>query len=234
MSFTDEEISYIRSQPLARIATVSADGQPDVVPVVFEFDGVHFLIGGFAPERTRRTRNIDQGNNKVALVIDDLASVQPWSPRYLRVYGTVELVEREGQSGPTRIMQVTPVESWSLNLAGDWSPGGAVVPTPRKTMHATTEKGRTMRTFIAVASFSPETDLPLMNAVIDEEVAQARALTSQGRLKAVHVSPTRGRVFLEVRAESADEAQETVETLPMAKWWGIDIYPTMSLPDRED
>ena len=71
MSFTDEEIAYIRSQPLARIATVSAEGQPDVVPVVYEFDGFHFFIGGFAPERTRRTRNVDQGNDKVALVIDD-------------------------------------------------------------------------------------------------------------------------------------------------------------------
>ena len=133
MSFTDEEIAYIRSQPLARIATVSANGQPDVVPVVFEFDGCHFFIGGFAPERTRRTRNVDQGNDKVALVIDDLASVQPWSPRYLRVYGSAELVSRDG---PERILKVTPVESWSMNLAGDWSPGAAQAPAPHKTLHA--------------------------------------------------------------------------------------------------
>lgn len=38
MSFTDEEIAYLRTQPIARIATLSADGQPDVVPVGFEFD----------------------------------------------------------------------------------------------------------------------------------------------------------------------------------------------------
>ena len=36
MSFTDEELAYIRSQPLARVATVSSDGQPDVVPVGFD------------------------------------------------------------------------------------------------------------------------------------------------------------------------------------------------------
>ena len=40
MAFTDDEIRYLRSQPLARIATVDADGQPDAVPVVFEFDGI--------------------------------------------------------------------------------------------------------------------------------------------------------------------------------------------------
>jgi pyridoxamine 5'-phosphate oxidase family protein len=30
MAFTDEELEYLRSQPLARLATVAADGQPDV------------------------------------------------------------------------------------------------------------------------------------------------------------------------------------------------------------
>ena len=89
-----------------------------------------------------------------------------------------------------------------------------------------------MATFIAVASFS-ETDLPLIRAVIDEEVAQVRVLTAEGRLKAVHVSPTRGRVFLEVIAESEDEARATVETLPMARWWEIEVYPTMGPPDQQ-
>lgn len=135
MAFTEEEIAYISGQPLARIATVSSEGQPDVVPVVFEFDGFHFYIGGYAPERARRTRNIDQGNDKVALVIDDLASVKPWSPRYVRVYGTAELVYREGQAGSGRIMRITPEVSWSLNLTGEWSPDSQQVPTPRKTQH---------------------------------------------------------------------------------------------------
>lgn len=136
MAFTDEEISYIRSQPLARVATVSVNGQPDVVPVVFEFDGFHFLIGGYAPERARRTRNIDQGSGKVALVIDDLASVHPWTPRYIRVYGTAELIHPDGQPDADRIMRITPEISWSLNLDGAWHPGSAVTPTPRKTEHS--------------------------------------------------------------------------------------------------
>ena len=33
MSFTDEEIAYLRSQLLARLASIRADDQPDVVPV---------------------------------------------------------------------------------------------------------------------------------------------------------------------------------------------------------
>jgi pyridoxamine 5'-phosphate oxidase family protein len=139
MSFTNEETAYIRSQPLLRVATVSGDGQPDVVPVTFEFDGFHFYIGGYAPEGTRRTRNIDEGNDKVALVIDDLASVRPWSPRYVRVYGTVELVRPSEEAGTARIMKITPRISWSLNLSGEWSPGSGHPIVPRRTEHRFTE-----------------------------------------------------------------------------------------------
>ena len=51
MSFTDEEIAYLNSQPLGRIATVAPDGQPDVSAVTYEFDGTHFYIGGIDPAR---------------------------------------------------------------------------------------------------------------------------------------------------------------------------------------
>lgn len=136
MAFTEAEVAYISSQPLLRIASVSAEGQPDVVPVSFEFDGFHFFIGGFDPERARRTKNVDQGNAKVALVIDDLASVRPWSPRFLRVYGVAELVRRDGRAGSPRIMKVTPEVSWSYNLDGSWHAGGVMPATPTKTHHA--------------------------------------------------------------------------------------------------
>ncbi|WET80216.1 hypothetical protein P3102_02890 [Amycolatopsis sp. QT-25] len=54
MAFTEEEIAYLRSQPLARFATLSEDGeQPDVVPLAFEFDGTHFWVGGVARRSSR-------------------------------------------------------------------------------------------------------------------------------------------------------------------------------------
>jgi pyridoxamine 5'-phosphate oxidase family protein len=85
MAFTEEETAYLKSQPLARIATVAPDGQPDVAPVGFEFDGTHFWVGGRAPEQTRKFRNVREGLAKVALVVDDLVSTDPWTPRGLRV-----------------------------------------------------------------------------------------------------------------------------------------------------
>ena len=118
MSFSEEETAYLRSQRLARLATVSQDGQPDVVPVGFEFDGADVYVGGIDPARTRKFRNVRTGNTKVALVIDDLVSANPWTPRYLRIYGTAELVERSGQFGRAAYMRITPAISWSFNLDG--------------------------------------------------------------------------------------------------------------------
>jgi pyridoxamine 5'-phosphate oxidase family protein len=118
VSFSEEEIEYLRSQRLARIATVSANGQPDVVPVGFDFDGTHLYVGGMDPARTRKFRNVQAGNTKVALVVDDLVSTNPWTPRYLRIYGDAELVERAGQFGTGSYMRITPTLSWSFNLEG--------------------------------------------------------------------------------------------------------------------
>ena len=118
MSFNQEEIAYLRSQRLARVATVGPDGQPDVVPVGFEFDGTHVYVGGLDPAKTRKFRNVQAGNPKVAIVVDDLVSTDPWTPRYLRIYGEAELVERQGQFGAAPYMKITPTLSWSFNLDG--------------------------------------------------------------------------------------------------------------------
>jgi pyridoxamine 5'-phosphate oxidase family protein len=136
MSFTGEEIAYLRSQPLARIATVGADGQPDVAPVGFEYDGSHFYVGGRDPRRTRKYRNVVAGNTMIALVVDDLVSTDPWTPRFLRVYGTAEAVERAGRFGPGAYLKITPRISWSWNLSGvplGQSHGADL--TPRRTVH---------------------------------------------------------------------------------------------------
>ncbi|MEU4197330.1 PPOX class F420-dependent oxidoreductase [Kribbella sp. NPDC026611] len=118
MSFTDDEIAYLKSQLVARLATVGADGQPDAVPVGFEYDGTHLLIGGIDPLKTRKVRNVQAGNTKVTLLLDDLPSTDPWIPRYLRIYGEAELVEQDGRFGVNTYLRITPTISWSFNLEG--------------------------------------------------------------------------------------------------------------------
>lgn len=121
MGFTDAELDYLRSQPLARLATRSADGQPDVVPVAFEFDGTAFWVGGGATfSRTRKARNVIADNTEVALVVDDLVSLDPFIARGVRVYGLAEPpVERVGMVGPGYYLRIVPTESWSWNLTGE-------------------------------------------------------------------------------------------------------------------
>jgi pyridoxamine 5'-phosphate oxidase family protein len=135
VSFTDEEIAYLRSQRLARIATVAQDGQPDVVPVGYEFDDGQFYVGGMDLKRTRKFRNVEAGNAKVALVIDDLVSTDPWTPRFMRVYGTAEWTERPGQFGPGDYLRITPTISWSWNLDGQPFGDGSSTSGLRRAVH---------------------------------------------------------------------------------------------------
>jgi pyridoxamine 5'-phosphate oxidase family protein len=136
VSFTEEEIAYLQSQPLARVASVSPDGQPDVVPLAFEFDGTFFWVGGTGPAvaNTRKFRNVREGNHNIALVIDDLVSLDPFIARSIRVYGYAEPpIERDGLVGPGLYMRVTPTVSWSWNMAG--VPSGRTWYEPRKALH---------------------------------------------------------------------------------------------------
>jgi len=136
VSFSDEEIAYLQSQPVARLATVNADGQPDVVPVAVELDGPYIWVGGVGPDvaRTRKLRNIGAGRSKVSLVIDDLVSMEPFIARALRVYGDAEPpVARVGMVGPGLYSRITPTVSWSWNLAGE--PAGERWYDAKRTVH---------------------------------------------------------------------------------------------------
>lgn len=82
-----------------------------------------------------------------------------------------------------------------------------------------------MATFIVICTFKPGTVMADVFAVVAEESARVKALSEEGRLGAVHLALSRGTVFLEVFAEDAAEAEQTVETLPMARWWDLDVFP---------
>ncbi|KWX24235.1 PPOX class F420-dependent oxidoreductase [Mycolicibacterium wolinskyi] len=136
MAFTDDELAYLRSQPVARLATVNADGQPDVVPVAFEVDGSDIWVGGVGADvlRTRKLVNIAQGRTQVSLVVDDLVSMDPFIARAIRVYGDAEPpVERVGMMGPGWYARITPRVSWSWNLAGE--PAGEQWYGARRAVH---------------------------------------------------------------------------------------------------
>jgi pyridoxamine 5'-phosphate oxidase family protein len=109
--FSEQELAFVRAQPLARIATVDNDGQPTVDAVGFEFDGARFYIGGHQLETTRKYKNIVTGHRKVSLLIDDLKSFRPWQPRGIRIHGIAEVARRQGHLGHGSYLAITPLVS---------------------------------------------------------------------------------------------------------------------------
>jgi pyridoxamine 5'-phosphate oxidase family protein len=130
-AFTDAEIEYLNSQPLGRIATVGADGTPHVMPVgVFydpDFEAV--VIGGAGDMATSKKFRDAQRRPDVAVVVDDLASIDPWQPRGIEIRGYAEthtaggaeVGERIGASFPFQPawIRIRPRRVLSWGIEGD-------------------------------------------------------------------------------------------------------------------
>ena len=88
-TFSEVEIAYLASQRLGRIATVDRHGAPRVAPIGFRYNPETGTIdcGGHNFAATYRYRDI-QADPRVAITIDDLASIQPWRPRAVLVRGS--------------------------------------------------------------------------------------------------------------------------------------------------
>ena len=129
--FSESELEYLKSQRLARITTVDTDGQPTVDAVGFSLDGDQILIGTHSPVLTRKYRNVLDGNTRVALIVDDLLSTQPWRPRGVKIHGVAEVVERTGHFGPGSYLVITPTVSWSWGIEPQAQDGGF---GPKKTI----------------------------------------------------------------------------------------------------
>ena len=63
--------------------------------MVLIFDCDYFFVGGKNLLRSTKYKNVLQ-NNKVAIVIDDLKTVEPWDPRGMKIYGTAVIITRHG------------------------------------------------------------------------------------------------------------------------------------------
>jgi pyridoxamine 5'-phosphate oxidase family protein len=116
-AFSDSELRYLLGERrLARIATSGRDGTPHVVPVGWRYNAEHDAIdvGGHDLPRTKKFRDVRR-SGRAALVVDDLASVDPWRPRGVEVRGRAEAV-----SEPAPAIRIHPdrVVSWGLEPVG--------------------------------------------------------------------------------------------------------------------
>jgi pyridoxamine 5'-phosphate oxidase family protein len=116
--FSEAELDYLTggSRRLARIATVGKDGTPHVVPVGFRYNAEHdsIDIGGRDFDRTKKYRDVER-NGRAAVVVDDLASIDPWRPRGIEVRGRAEAID-----GAKPLIRIHPerVVPWGLEPGG--------------------------------------------------------------------------------------------------------------------
>ncbi|WUI02418.1 PPOX class F420-dependent oxidoreductase [Spirillospora sp. NBC_00431] len=121
MILTDKEREYLASQRLGRLATVGPKGDPQNNPVGYAYnaDTGTFDIRGWNLAKSRKYRNIS-GNDQVALVIDDLASVQPWRVRGMEIRGRAETLAEdppEGSYFSADLIRIHPrtIFSWGID-----------------------------------------------------------------------------------------------------------------------
>ncbi len=89
--FTQAELDYLASQRLGRLATAGPGGRLQNNPVGFHVDAAAGTIdiGGWNMGASQKFRNV-RANGRVAFVVDDLVSEQPWVVRGLEIRGRAE------------------------------------------------------------------------------------------------------------------------------------------------
>jgi pyridoxamine 5'-phosphate oxidase family protein len=112
-AFTEAEIRYLAGgRQLGRIATVGADGTPHVVPVAWIYNAARDTIdvGGSELERSKKFRDVAR-TGRAAIVIDDLASTDPWRPRGIEIRGRGEAIAL-----PTPLIRIHPerIVTWGI------------------------------------------------------------------------------------------------------------------------
>lgn len=123
-TLTRNEVAYLASQKLGRIATVDPEGRPRVVPTGFAVNAERGSIelGGHSFDRTRRAADIRE-NPHVALVVDDIADPATWDVRGVDIRGTATLHNDEAPgtlpaglaSGGWMEIAISSVRSWGLD-----------------------------------------------------------------------------------------------------------------------
>lgn len=124
MAFSEAELDYLRSQRLGRLATMAPDGTLQNSPVGFEVDAAAGVIniGGRDLGNTRKFRNV-AANGKVAFVIDDIASFDPWTVRCLEIRGVGEALTGQVPAQPylsAEVIRIHPrrIISWGMGADG--------------------------------------------------------------------------------------------------------------------
>ena len=110
-TFTEDEIEYLRSGLLGRLATVGRDGTPHIAPVGFSYnaDLGTIDVGGRDMANTKKYRDVVR-TGRAAIVVDDVQP--PWRPRGIEVRGRAEAL---GEPRPLIRIHPERVISWGID-----------------------------------------------------------------------------------------------------------------------
>jgi pyridoxamine 5'-phosphate oxidase family protein len=117
--FTDGEVAYLTGQPLGRLATVGPDGRPAVRPVgvIYDPEAEAIVIGGVTGSNMAGSKKFRdaRGHPDVAFVVDDVAAVDPWTPRGIEIRGRAQTSTEGGEQVGERLGAPFPFEAaWIL------------------------------------------------------------------------------------------------------------------------
>ena len=120
MQLSDNERTYLTTQPLGRLATLAPTGAPQVRPVGFTLNEALSTIDivGHNLTASQKFRNI-QRDGRVSLVVDDLETTDPWKPRGIEIRGEAEALggSTGADVGRGALIRVHPdrVLSWGID-----------------------------------------------------------------------------------------------------------------------
>ncbi len=118
--FTPAEIAYLTSQRVGRLATVSAAGDPHVVPLGYYYNPALDVIDipGWGMGRSKKLRDVAR-TGRVAFVVDD----SPGHPRGIEVRGRAEALPTGGQdyrpNADPQMIRLHPAYIATWGIEGD-------------------------------------------------------------------------------------------------------------------
>jgi hypothetical protein len=83
-----------------------------------------------------------------------------------------------------------------------------------------------MNSFIVVAKFKVGVSQEEIRSLIPAEQAQAKLLEEQGVIGFIKVAMPKRTVFIEAFGSDEENVTKSILTLPLAKVWDIEIFPT--------
>lgn len=121
---TDQALRLVATARVARLATVTPDGDPHVVPIVFALDGDDLVTAvDHKPKRTRDLQRLEniRANPSVSVLVDHYSD--DWSALWwVRIDGTARIVESGPEFGSAIEALVARYEQYREN-----APAGPVI-----------------------------------------------------------------------------------------------------------